>query len=207
MSNLISISSVRSESVASGTMVIDTRWKSTEKRTIPATRAYRAVEVPADIWQSTVSVHADKTMQLFMHDAIMELAKSYLSTIVEESDWIRTTVPAEDFQLSALLTWNAERAAMSGRLNGDEIKAWVANSYTVKHVATLHSADIAKAVGEQFVKLASPNHGISAEKATKLLAGLWQEKDAENNTGLRVLLKLQAISAKKESANVLDSIL
>jgi hypothetical protein len=143
-----------------------------------------------------------------VHDAIADLAKDYLSTIVEESNWIRTQVPQESFTLASLLAWNAERAALSGRLNGEEIKKWIAESVTINTIAFKHGAEIAKALGEQFVKLASPNHGLTPEKASKILANLWNAEDANSNTGLRVQLRLDAISKKNaDSANVLDSIL
>jgi hypothetical protein len=127
---------------------------------------------------------------------------------VEESNWQRTEVPLEAFTLTALLQWQQERAALSGRLNGDEIKQWLSTSATIKHVATSHGDKIAAALGAQLVKLASPNHGLTPEKASKLLDTLWQAEDADSTTGLRVQLKLTAISKKtEESANVLDSIL
>jgi hypothetical protein len=207
---LINITSVAQESTNANEMQIVARWKDTDKRPISAANRIRAIVLPATIWKGDEAIQpiANQSLQLFVHDAIADLAKDYLSTIVEESNWIRTQVPQESFTLASLLAWNAERAALSGRLNGEEIKKWIAESVTINTIAFKHGAEIAKALGEQFVKLASPNHGLTPEKASKILANLWNAEDANSNTGLRVQLRLDAISKKNaDSANVLDSIL
>jgi hypothetical protein len=207
--NLLNISSVPAETLKDGEQQIVARWKSTDKRTIPAANARRAVILPATIWTAAVkTTDANKALELFMLDAVAELAKDYLSTICEESNWARTQVNEDAFSLSSLLTWQAEQAAISGRLNGAEIAEWVKQSATVKAVSTSHGDAIGKAIGDQFVKLASPNHGLTPAKADKLLSTLWQQSDADSTTGLRVMLRLQSIRDKVESsANVLDSIL
>lgn len=212
--NLIQISSVAADSVKDNELQIVARWKDTDKRPISKENRVRAVILPATIWSNAVSIAATgddaatPMLRLHLLDSIEELAKQYLSTICEESNWQRTQVPQEAFSLSALLTWQQERAALSGRLNGDEIKQWLSSSATISAVATKHGAEIAKALGEQLVKLASPNHGLTPEKASKILANIWQAADADSNTGLRVQLRLTAIRDKSnDSANVLDSIL
>lgn len=220
--NLIAISSVATESdkLPANTIQISAGWKNTDKKTVSAANRTRAIQLPANIWSDisigvqtapgTISEETDvaKQLRLLVLDAIADLAKNYLSAICEESNMLRTQVPLADFQLSSLLNWSAEQAALSGRLNGEEIAKWVKESATVIAVTQTHGAPIGKAIGEQFVKLASPNHGLTPEKAAKILANLWNPKDAESTTGLRVQLRLTAISKKTaESANVLDSIL
>jgi hypothetical protein len=205
---LVTISSVVADKLADNTLQVVARWKDTDKRPIAAANRVRAVVLPATIWTADLATIADNSLRLFVLDAVGDLAKDYLSTIVEDSNWMRTQVPQESFTLAALLAWNSERAALSGRLNGEEIKKWIAESVTIATVATKHGAEIAKALGEQFVKLASPNHGLTPEKAGKILANIWQADDANNNTGLRVQLRLDAISKKTaDAANMLDSIL
>lgn len=212
---LLNITSVPADKLATDQLQIVARWKDTDKRPISTANRVRAVILPATIWSGQLTVTAlagnNATAALRMHllDSIEELAKSYLSTIVEESNWQRTQVPLQSFQLASLLAWQDERAALSGRLNGDEIKAWVATSTTIATITEKHGAAIAKALGEQLVKLASPNHGLTAEKAGKILANIWNAQDADTNTGLRVQLRLTAIRDKAADvgANVLDSIL
>jgi hypothetical protein len=209
--NLISISTVATESDTDKLQII-AMWKNTEKKTVSPANRIRAIQLPVDIWSDVNINHAEKNVadQLKLHilDSIAELAKDYLSTICEESQMLRKEVPQSDFSLASLLAWNSERAAMSGRLNGDEIKNWLTSSETIKSISSIHGEAIGKAMGEQFIKLASPVHGLTPEKATKILTNLWNPSDAESNTGLRIQLRLTAISKKTaDSANVLDSIL
>lgn len=212
MSNLLQISSVVPE-VKNGEIVITARWKETKDKPLNPNNRNRSVILPANIWSGEFSVsHEDsdtaKQLRLVMLESINDLAKSYLSSICEESNMLRTQVPLEHFQLSSLLTWSAEQAALSGRLNGDEIKSWISQSVTIKQVHEVHGEKIAAALGEQFVKLASPNHGLTPEKADKILTNLWKPEDCDTTTGLRVQMRLTAISKKAEqTANVLDSIL
>ncbi len=212
MANLLNISSVPAETIKDSELQIICRWKDTDKRPIAAANRVRAVILPSTIWKGDASVATVSTsnaqLALFILDATYDLAVSYLRAIVEDSNWQRAQVNADAFTLSNLLQWNADQAAINGRLNGDEIKKWVESSATVKHVATLHGDKVGKAIGDQFVKLASPNHGLTPEKAGKLLETLWQKEDADSTTGLRVQLKLSAIRDKKQDdTNVLDSIL
>lgn len=213
---LIQISSVAAETVKEDQLQIVARWKSTDKRVIPAANKERAIVLPASIWSGEFSVSmttmnqdAAKSLKLLMLDAVETLARSYLSTIVEDSNWMRTEVNEDAFTLNSLLTWNAEQSAISGRLTGDIVKEWLKTSITIKTITEKHGKEIADALGKQFISLASPNHGLTAEKAGKLLANLWQADDADSNTGLRVQLRLQAIrdKAANSTANVLDSIL
>lgn len=210
MTTLINITSVPADKLEATQMQVVARWKDTDKRPIAAANRVRAITLPVDLWtgDASVSTVTNDVLRLFLLDAVADLAKEYLSTIVEESKWLRTQVPQEHFSLSALLAWQQERAALSGRLNGDEIKQWLKQSATIASIATKHGAEIAGALGDTFVKLASPNHGLTPEKAAKILSNLWDASDTDTNTGLRVQLRLTAISQKTEStANVLDSIL
>lgn len=211
---LINISSVVQESIKDDEMQIVARWKESKEKTISPANRVRAIVIPANLWNNEMQseLHKDenvnKQLRLFVLDGIADLAKQYLSSIVEESNWQRSSVNLDAFTLRALLQWQSDQAAISGRLNGEEIRKWIASSATVTAVSTSHGAAVAKALGEQFIKLASPNHGLTPEKAAKLLSSLWKVEDADSTTGLRVLLRLKAISEKTaDSANVLDSIL
>lgn len=184
------------------------RWKDSEKRIVPKENRARAVIIPSNLWDDECNHVKEKSvsLSLFVRDALEELAKSYLSEICESSGWQRREVNQDAFSVSSLLTWQAEQAATAGRLNGEAIKAWVAKSATVAKMTETHGEKIGVAFGELLVKLAGPNHGISPEKADKILSTMWDVKDGDDNTGLRVMLRLQAIRDKQPDANVLDSI-
>lgn len=207
--NLLTISSVPSETINDNQMQIVARWKDTEKRPISPANRVRAVILPASLWSADASVTTvtDKAVRSFLLDAVADLAKEYLSAICEDSSWQRTQINEDAFTLASLLTWNAERAAAAGRLNGDDIKRWLTSSVTIASVADKHGDAIAKALGEQFVKLASPNHGLTPERADKLLTSLWNPDDADSNIGFKVQQRLTAISKKNREADVLASIL
>lgn len=208
---LITISSVVASSVDADKLQVVARWKNTDKRPIAAANSARAIILPANIWKEDKDVKGieNPSLALFLADAVEELAVSYLRTVVEDSNWLRTEVPMEHFTLSSLLQWNSEQAAISGRLTGDTIKAWATDSITIRTVSQKHGKEIAAALTDQFIRLASPNHGLSPEKAEKLLTNIWQKDDADSTTGLRVQLRLQAIRDKQQAirANALDSIL
>jgi len=209
MTNLITITSVPAEVVPEGKLQIVARWKTTEAVTVPAANKQRAVLIPADMWKADIAHEDNRSFQLFISDAVEELAKDYLTAIVRDSNWLRTEVNEDAFSLSSLLSWNAERAALAGRLNSEQIKQWITKSATVAAVKVAHSDKVAEALAAQFVKLAGPNHGVTQEKATKILSALWKEEDADDNTGLRVYMKLKSISEKKAEAteDLLASIL
>lgn len=214
---LLTISSVPADNdkLSTGTLQIIARWKDSKEKTISPANRNRAVIIPESLWIDQLECNVkdeekevSSALRLHILDSFAELAKDYLSAITEESNWLRTQVPLSHFTITNLLNWQAEQAALSGRLNGDEIKSWIANSATVLAVTNSHGAEIGKALGEQFIKLASPNHGLTPEKAAKILANLWKSDDTDSNTGLRVQMRLTAISKKSaQTANVLDSIL
>lgn len=207
---LLTITSVPADTIGNDQLQIISRWKNTDAKPIAAANRVRTVILPANIWKNENDISHVQLMPLRLHilDSIAELAKDYLSSIIEESNHQRTQVPLESFTLTNLLAWQQERAALSGRLNGDEIKNWLTQSTTIANITTKHGKEIAAALGDQFVKLASPNHGLTPEKAAKILANIWDVADTESNTGLRVQLRLTAITQKNTSIdNVLDSIL
>lgn len=210
MSNLIQITSVVADSIPEGKLQLVVRFKDTDKQPISAANRVRAIMLPANIWSDDDDVSKVKNnnlLSLFLHDAIEELAKSYLSTIIRDSNWMRLEVPEEHFFLSSLLEWQQEQSASTSRLNAEVIKAWVAGSYTIASIKEAHSEKHATALGEQFVKLAGPNHGLTPEKAEKILSNLWDNRDTDDNTGMRVMLRLQAIKNKKADGNLLEDLL
>jgi hypothetical protein len=212
MTNLITISSTVPATVSKESLAVVARWKNgknpdgTAKIVADANRV-RSVILPATIW--TADVESDnKPLQLFILDAVAELAKDYLGKICDDSNMLRTQVNEDAFTLAKLLEWNGEQAAISGRLNGDTIKEWLAESVTIADVTAKHGKEISDALGAQFVKLASPNHGLNPTKAEKILTNVFNGKDADSTTGLRVMLRLQAIRDKVENseANKLEAI-
>lgn len=199
--NLINITSVPADTIPADTIQLVARWKSTDNRPIDAMNRARAVMLPATIWgDANIAATAHSpAFALFVNDAVEELAKSYLSHICESSNWMRTTVPQEDFTLSSLLSWQQEQSALSGRLSGDIIKSWASQSTTITSFRRTSGDKKADALVGMFVKLAAPNHGWSKDRASRMLANIFAKEDADNNTGLRVMLKLQAIRDKEET--------
>lgn len=208
MSTLINISSKPQETIGANELQIVCTFKDTEKRPISAANKKRAVILPANIWNDPTQ-NLQGSFKVFVLDAIEELAKSYLSAIVEESNWMRTQVPLADFQLENLLAWQNQRAEMSGRLNADAIKAWAEGSVTVTNARTAHGDKVAAALVDTFSKLAGPNHGLAPERATKILTKLWQAADSNDPTGVRVQLRMQGIidKANKTQEDVLGDVL
>lgn len=205
---LINISSKPQETTQANELQIIATWKDTEKRPISAANKKRAVILPANIWTANVQP-LENNFRVFVLDALEELAKSYLSSIVEESNWMRTQVPQEDFQLETLLAWQNQRAENSGRLNADAIKAWAEQSATVLNAKTVHGDKVATALVDTFAKLAGPNHGLAPDRATKILTKLWQAADNNDPTGVRVQLRMQGIidKAAKTQEDVLGDVL
>lgn len=201
MPNLINIISVAPATITEGERIIACNWKSTDKRTISPANKYRAVIVPATIWSdgtNAARTHSN-ALAILVEDAIEGLAKDYLSSIVEQSNWMRTQVPQEDFTLASLLRWSEERAAMSGRLNGDAIKAWAEKSVTVKNFAATNGSDKGNKLVAAFTKLAGPNHGWTPEKAAKMLSTIFAAEDTSDTTGMRVMLRLESIRDKPQA--------
>ena len=205
---LINISSKPQETVDSTQLQIVCTFKDTEKRPIAAANKKRAVLLPANIWNDPTN-NLQGSFKVFVLDALEDLAKSYLATIVEESNWMRTQVPQEDFQLENLLAWQNQRAESSGRLSAEAIKAWAEQSATVTNARTVHGDKVAAALVDTFAKLAGPNHGLAPDRATKILTKLWQAADNNDPTGVRVQLRMQGIidKASKTQEDVLGDVL
>ena len=205
---LINISSKPAETIGANELQIVCTFKDTEKRPIAAANKKRAVLLPANIWNDPTQ-NLQGSFNVFVLDAIEELAKSYLATIVEESNWMRTQVPQEDFQLENLLAWQNQRAESSGRLSAETIKAWAEQSATVLTAKTVHGEKVATALVDTFAKLAGPNHGLAPDRATKILTKLWQASDSNDPTGVRVQLRMQGIidKAAKTQEDVLGDVL
>lgn len=207
MSTLINISSKPAETIKPDELQIVATWKDTDKRPISAANKKRAVLLPANIWSASVQP-LENSFRVFVLDAIEELAKSYLAAIVESSNWMRTQVPQEDFNLENLLAWQNQRAEASSRLSADAIKAWAEQSATVLTAKTAHGEKVSNYLLETFPKLAGPNHGLAPDKARKILSKLWQAADSNDPTGVRVQLRMQGIldRAAKIAEDALDGI-
>ena len=208
MSTLINISSKPQETVDSTQLQIIATWKSTEKQPISAANSKRAVLLPANIWTANVQT-LENNFRVFVLDAIEELAKSYLAEIVKASNWMRTQVPQEDFQLENLLAWQNQKNEMSARLDAAMIKSWAEKSATVINARSVHGDKVAAALIDTFSKLAGPNHGLAPDRATKILSKLWQAADNNDPTGVRIQLRMQGIidKANKTQEDVLGDVL
>ena len=196
MSTLINISSKPQETIKADELQIVCTFKDTEKRPISAANKKRAVILPANIWQAATNNIEGNSFRVFVLDAIEELAKNYLGTIVESSNWLRTQVPQEDFNLENLLAWQNQKNETSARLDAATIKAWAEKSATVSNARTVHGDKVAAALVDTFSKLAGPNHGLAPDRATKILSKLWQAADNNDPTGVRVQLRMQGIIDK-----------
>jgi len=205
---LINISSKPAETVDATQLQIVCTFKDTEKRPISAANKKRAVILPANIWNDPTQ-NLQGSFKVFVLDAIEELAKSYLATIVEESNWLRTQVPLEDFNLENLLAWQNQKNETSARLDAATIKTWAEKSATVTNARTVHGDKVAAALVDTFAKLAGPNHGLAPDRATKILTKLWQAADNNDPTGVRVQLRMQGIidKASKLQEDVLGDVL
>ena len=202
MTNLLNIATVAQENVPADKLQIIARFKDTEKRPISAANRIRAVLLSANIWSDNINhPENNNAFRAFIHDAVEELAKTYLATITEESNWQRKEVPAEDFNLANLLQWQQQRSELSARLNGDAIKQWAEQSKTIANITASHSKQHADALVSQFVKLASPNHGLDATKAGNIISKLFAAEDTEHMIGARILLKLEAIRDKPANSD------
>lgn len=200
MSNtLISISSVPAATVNSDQMQIIASWKSTEKRTIPAANKNRAIILPLNIWSTGEQIAnvTDKNLRQFILEGIEELARKYLSLIVEDSNWLRSEVPLEDFSMTALLQWQVDQSAMAGRLNGEDIKKWLLTSATILAFKETYGEPAASSLGDTMVRLAGPNHKLTPDDAGEILTKLWKESDSDSLTGLKLQNRLTGIMNKK----------
>lgn len=205
---LINITAKPQETVGANELQIVCTFKDTEKRPISAANKKRAVILPANIWNDSTQ-NLQGSFKVFVLDAIEELAKSYLATIVEESNWLRAQVPLADFNLENLLAWQNQKNETSARLDAATIKAWAEKSATVTNARSVHGDKVAAALVDTFSKLAGPNHGLAPDRATKILTKLWQAADSNDSTGVRVQLRMQGIidKAAKTQEDVLGDVL
>ena len=196
MSTLINISSKPPETIKPDELQIIATWKSTEKKPVSAANSKRAVILPANIWNANLQPIMNNSFRVFVTDALEELAKFYLAAIVEDSNWMRTQVPQEDFNLENLLAWQNQKAEASSRLSADAIKSWAEKSATVINARSVHGDKVANYLLETFPKLAGPNHGLAPDHARKILTKLWQASDNNDSTGVRIQLRMQGILDK-----------
>lgn len=188
-------------------VVISYNWRSTDKRVVPETQKHRSIAVPTATLVSPEVLSVPLKFRPMILAALEEIAASRLADFCMDSSMAATTISADLFTTDALLSWNADRIALQQRLTTEEIKAWAPTSATVAFVKSLHGEPGAKAITETLIKLASPNHGLTKEMASKLLASLWQNSDSDSMTGLRVMLKLKSIAEAESAASLLGSIL
>lgn len=193
--------------IAEGLVLVSYNWRSTEKRIVPDSQKHRSVLVPATVIfdESVASVPA--RFRAMIQSALLEIAAARLADFCMDSSMAATTINASLLSTESLLRWNSDRLALQQRLTADEIKSWAPTSATVLSVLAAHGKPAADALLVQLVKLAGPNHGLTPERAGKLLSALWKSEDADNLVGLRVLLRLQSIKEAPSAESVLDNLL
>lgn len=206
MLNPILISTTPTEAKA-GHIVIAYNWRSTDKRVVPDSQKHRSILVPESLVADESVALVPSTYRPMVVDALVEIARARLADYCESSSMMATAISADLFAAPALMAWNADRIALQQRLTADEIKAWLPTSKTVAFATATHGDAVGKAVGEQLVKVAGPNHGMTPAKATNFLTRLWQAADADSITGLRLQLRLQVIAEGKSTDDVLAAVL
>jgi hypothetical protein len=208
MSSVLYIHSVSPEAPADGSQVlVSYNWRTTTNRVVPDSQKHRSVLVPAHVLFDQSVREISERFRPMIHAALLEIASQRLADFCMDSSMAATTIGEQLFSTDALMLWNSERQALQQRLTADEIKAWLPASHTLAAVRTAHGAKVADALGAQLCKLAGPNHGLTPDRAGKLLATLWNAADAESMVGLRVMLRLQAIKDAPSAESVLDSLL
>lgn len=206
--NPLYIHSVAPEVPADGSMVlVSYNWRTTTNRVVPDSQKHRSVLVPAAILFDASVSSVPERFRPMVQAALLEIASQRLADFCMDSSMVATTIGDSLLSTDSLLSWNAARIALQQRLTAEEIKTWAPTSATVQAVRATYGKEPADAVITQLVKLAGPNHGLTPERAGKLLASLWQQSDADHIVGLRVLLRLQAIKDAPSAESVLDSLL
>lgn len=193
---------------AAGQLVVFYNWRSTTNKTVPDSQKHRSVLVPEQMILTAEVAALPEKFRAIILDALTTIAGERLAEFCTNSNMMATTVSADLFAADSLLQWNADRKALQQRLTADELKAWVATSATVASATQLYGADVGRAVADQLVKLAGPNHGMTPERATNFLAKLWKFEDVQSVTGLRVQMRIQAIAdSTAAAADALSAIL
>jgi hypothetical protein len=206
MLNPITIHTVKAEQT-SGFVLVQYNWRTTAQKVVPDSQKHRSCLVPVENLVTQEVKEIPAKFRAIVLKALEEIASERLADFCQSSNMMAATISADLFNVDALLAWNNERQQLQQRLTADEVKAWAPTSATVAAVTAKHGADHGKAMVAQLVKLAGPNHGLTPEKAGKILDNLWATSDADNLTGLRVMLRLQAIREATTADDMLDSIL
>jgi len=206
MLNPITIHTVKAEQT-SGFVLVQYNWRTTAQKVVPESQKHRSCLVPVENLVTAEVREIPAKYRAIVLKALEEIASERLADFCQSSNMMAATISADLFNVDALLAWNNERQQLQQRLTADEVKAWAPTSATVAAVTAKHGAEHGKAMGAQLVKLAGPNHGLTPEKAGKILDNLWSTSDADNLTGLRVMLRLQAIREATTADDMLDSIL
>ena len=206
MLNPVMIHTVKPEPKA-GEALIAYNWRSSKDKLVPDSQKHRSILIPVSLLVTDEVRAVPVKFRGIVIGALEEIAADRLADFCQSSNMMATTISADLFQVDALLAWNAERQQLQQRLTADEVKAWAPTSATVAAVTAKHGAAHGSAMIAQLVKLAGPNHGLTPDKASKILANLWQAADADHITGLRVMLRLQGIRDATSSEELLDAIL
>ena len=206
MLNPVMIHTVKPE-VKNGEILIAYNWRSTAAKVVPESQKHRSIVIAADYLVTQEVREIPAKFRGMVLSALETIASERLADFCQAASMAATAVSAELFRVDALLAWNNERQLLQQRLTADEIKAWAPTSATVAAITANHGAAHGSAMVAQLVKLAGPNHGLTPEKAGKILDNLWAASDADNLTGLRVMLRLQGIREATSADDMLDAIL
>jgi hypothetical protein len=201
MNNPVLIHSTNTSEAKAGELLIAYNWRSTAQNPVSDANKYRAVCIPEGHIYTAEVLAVPRHYRPLLVAALEEIAAQRLADYCKQHTMHVTTVSADIFRAEDLLAWNADRAALQQRLTADEVRTWAKTSATVAHITSAHGQPHADALVALLAKLAGPNHGITPEVATKLLANVIQPADTDSITGLRILTKLQGIAASTAKAN------
>lgn len=115
---------------------------------------------------------------------LYELAKSRFELDMEESNRLATQVPASNYSLSGLLDFFATQS-LSGRMTKEAVEAWFIGSATRAYIVSKKDEATATKYGQQYAKMASPNHGVNPPTCTALLS-VMQPADLSGETASSV---------------------
>lgn len=191
-----------------GHIVVFYNWRSTTNKVVPESQKHRSILLPETLLNTPEVAALPDKFRAIIHDALTTIAGERLADYCANSNMLATTVSADIFAADSLLQWNADRKALQARLTADELKAWAPTSVTVKAAAAIYGEEVGKALADQIIKLAGPNHGLTPERANNMLAKLWKADDVQSVTGLRVQMRLQSIAdSSAAQADALAAIL
>ena len=185
---MLAISTVELAAIPKGTILIESRRRSTKENPVTDAQRYRAICVPEMMILLPNEAAQSKFHQL-LQSKIQELAEARFAEFIKGNP-LSSEVSAELFSINALLAYWAEekkRASMSG----EKILAWLKESATFASFTD----DKKKAAWSTILpKLAAPGFraAMTPAQATTVLAQI-NDSDLEHPTAIFVVNRLNSI--------------